>query len=163
MDDHDHPSQHRPPRAPQVRNCSCPPAEGISPEAHQEQPGLQGRLREDQSKYCNYDWRGRVFGCTCTATQVITSSHAKIAEIPENNKVIQRRDYTYQIRAINPEHIASLTERAFFNSFNLERVVLNDQEEENSRKRANDYQREDDKAVERVEKVEKVPKEQAEE
>ena len=77
--------------------------------------------------------------------------------------MIQRRDYTYQIRAINPEHIASLTERAFFNSFNLERVVLNDQEEENSRKRANDYQREDDKAAERVEKVEKVPKEQAEE
>ena len=72
---------------------------------------------------------------------MINNSHAKIAEIPENNKVILRRDNTYQIRAINPEHIASLTERAFFNSFNLERVVLNDQEEENSRKRANDYQR----------------------
>jgi hypothetical protein len=51
--------------------------------------------------------------------------------------VIQFRDNTYTIRAIDPNQIASLTERAFFNSFNLERVVLNDQEEENERKRAN--------------------------
>jgi hypothetical protein len=45
--------------------------------------------------------------------------------------VIQLREHTFQIRAINPDHIQSLTERAFFNSFNLERVVLNDLEEEN--------------------------------
>jgi hypothetical protein len=58
--------------------------------------------------------------------QAITSSHTKIAEISENSKVIIKRDTTFQIRAIDPEHIASLTERAFFNSFNLERIILND-------------------------------------
>lgn len=63
--------------------------------------------------------------------ETINSCHAKIAEIPENSKVIQQREHTFQIRAINPDHILSLTERAFFNSFNLERVVLNDLEEEN--------------------------------
>ncbi len=63
--------------------------------------------------------------------ETINASHSKIAEIPENSKVIQQRQHTFQIRAINPDHIQSLTERAFFNSFNLERVVLNDLEEEN--------------------------------
>lgn len=63
--------------------------------------------------------------------ETINNSHAKIAEIPENSKVIQQREHMFQIRAINPDHIQSLTERAFFNSFNLERVVLNDLEEEN--------------------------------
>lgn len=63
--------------------------------------------------------------------ETINASHLKIAEVGENSKVIQLREHTFQIRAINPDHIQSLTERAFFNSFNLERVVLNDLEEEN--------------------------------
>jgi hypothetical protein len=58
--------------------------------------------------------------------QTVLSSHHKISEIPENNKVIQIRDGTYVIRAINPEQIESLTERAFFNSFSLERIMLKD-------------------------------------
>lgn len=34
------------------------------------------------------------------------------------------RDNSFLIRAINPEQIESLTERAFFNSFSLERVMM---------------------------------------
>ena len=56
-----------------------------------------------------------------------------------------KRDTTYQIRAINPEHIASLTERAFFNSFNLERIILNDQDEENTRIKKGDEKNESEK------------------
>lgn len=58
------------------------------------------------------------------------NSHMNISEVPDNSKVIQSRDNTFSIRAINPENIKSLTERAFFNSFNLDRNVLNDLEEE---------------------------------
>jgi len=66
-----------------------------------------------------------------------------------------KRDTTYHIRAINPEHIASLTERAFFNSFSLERIILNDQEEENTRKDVQD--REEERNIEIV-KPDKEPK-----
>jgi hypothetical protein len=40
--------------------------------------------------------------------------------------VIQSRENTFVVQAINAENIKSQTERAFFNSFNLERNVLND-------------------------------------
>jgi hypothetical protein len=94
--------------------------------------------------------------------EVITSSHSKIADIPENSKVIQQREHTFTIRAINPEHIHSLTERAFFNSFNLERVVLNDLEEENiyqAQKNKGEDQRKDKEPKRSIEREEDPEKE----
>lgn len=44
--------------------------------------------------------------------------------------MIQQREHTFHIRAINPEHIQSLTERAFFNSFNLERIEPAEEQKE---------------------------------
>jgi hypothetical protein len=72
--------------------------------------------------------------------------------------VILKRETTFQIRAINPEHIASLTERAFFNSFSLERIILNDQEEELSRKQAQD--REEERVNEKEKPEREIKKEQ---
>ena len=69
------------------------------------------------------------------------------------------REHTFQIRAINPDHIQSLTERAFFNSFNLERVVLNDLEEENiyqAQKSKGEDQRKEKEGTKRVAEKEGV-------
>lgn len=71
--------------------------------------------------------------------QAISTSHQRIAEIQNNHSFIQLRDITFTIRAISPEDIKSLTERAFFNSFNLERNVMNDLEEENKFQKQTSY------------------------
>ena len=67
------------------------------------------------------------------------TSHQRIADIQNNQGVIQVRDNAFSIRAISPEDIKSLTERAFFNSFNLERNVMNDLEEENKLQKQTSY------------------------
>lgn len=84
--------------------------------------------------------------------EAVTSSHNKIADIPENSKVIVKRDSTFQIRAINPEHIASLTERAFFNSFNLEKIISKEDEEDNNGKKSDPEEKGERKPGERIDK-----------
>ena len=68
--------------------------------------------------------------------------------------MIVRRDSTFQIRAINPENIVSLTERAFFNSFNLEKIISKEEEEENPGKKVES----EDKRERKPDRTERVDK-----